>query len=202
MVSHPPIWAFRTPKPMGEMLRVHADDPRIRLAHESESRFHAPPSQRELLGLAVFSAVVMWVTAFLLHRSPNLTLQYGDNPAYLAVANAILRWDFHNVGIQHFMGYPYFIAAVSRLFHVPTVFSLADRRRLGADVGLARGPFVRDNRCRVFRAHKFRMASGFVPRRIRASGSGVGPGCVAGFSAGSRFPGGAARHRFPSLCAR
>ncbi len=111
-------------KPMGEMPRVNADYSPVRAAPESGTGFHSPPSQGELLGLAVLSAVVMWITALILHRSHNLILSYGDNPAYLAVANAILRWDFHNVGIQHFMGYPYFVAAVSLLFHIPTVFSL------------------------------------------------------------------------------
>ena len=66
----------------------------------------------------------MWITALLLHRSHHLVLDYGDNEAYLSVAKAIMDWDFHQVGIQHFMGYPYFIAVVSLLFHVPTLFAL------------------------------------------------------------------------------
>ncbi len=99
-------------------------DTRMRLANETDAGFHAPPSQKELLVLALLSGVVMWITALLLHRSGNLILEYGDNDAYLEVANAILHWNFQHVGIQHFMGYPYFIAAVSLLFHVPTLFAL------------------------------------------------------------------------------
>jgi hypothetical protein len=84
----------------------------------------APPSLRELLLLVVVSFAVMWGTALVLHRSLGLVLEYGDNSAYHEVANAIVRWDFHNVYIQHFMGYPYFIAAVSLLFRFPTTFAL------------------------------------------------------------------------------
>jgi hypothetical protein len=107
----------------GENLKAPSDS-RIHLTNELGVGFQAPPSQKELLILAVLSGVVMWITAFSLHRASNLILGYGDNDAYLAVANAILGWDFQQVGIQHFMGYPYLIAAVSLLFHVPTLFAL------------------------------------------------------------------------------
>jgi hypothetical protein len=86
--------------------------------------FSDPPSERELLALVVVSGAVMWTTAFLLNKSTSLVLQFGDNKAYLQVANSILHWDFRDVFIQHFMGYPYFIATASLLFRVPTVFSL------------------------------------------------------------------------------
>ncbi len=86
--------------------------------------FYAPPGQRELLLLVVVNAAVTWSTIFLLHRSAELVLQYGDNSAYCAVANAILHWDFQNLQVQHFMGYPYFIALVSLLLHVPTSVAL------------------------------------------------------------------------------
>ena len=66
----------------------------------------------------------MWATIFLFHRSTALVFAYGDNVAYRDVANAILHWDFRGLQLQHFMGYPYLIAAVSLLFHVPTGFAL------------------------------------------------------------------------------
>lgn len=86
--------------------------------------FHAPPSHKELLVLSALSLGMLWVTVILLHRSENLILKYGDNDAYLAVANAIRHWDFRGVGIQHFMGYPYCIALVSMVFHISPVFAL------------------------------------------------------------------------------
>jgi hypothetical protein len=66
----------------------------------------------------------MWGTVLLLHQSPRLVLTFGDNEAYINVANAILHWNFHSVPIQQFMGYSYFIAAVSLLLHVPAAFAL------------------------------------------------------------------------------
>jgi len=96
--------------------------PRLRLVEHIG--FKTPPSEREVLTLAVLSGAVLWITAFLLHRSPGEMLNYGDNGPYLRVAEAIRRWDFHSLGIQHFMGYPYVIAALSLIFRVPPIFAL------------------------------------------------------------------------------
>lgn len=82
------------------------------------------PSERELLTLVLFNGCILWATGFLLHKLPNLVLQFGDNDPYCSVANSILHWNFHDVVIQHFMGYPYFIAAVSLVFRIPTPLSL------------------------------------------------------------------------------
>ena len=84
---------------------------------------HAAPTQRELfLWLAV--SFVVWTSLFLLHKSTDLVVHSGDNAAYRDVANAILHWDFHDLQVQHFMGYPYLIALVSLLFRVPTGVAL------------------------------------------------------------------------------
>ena len=107
-----------------EIVEYREDTFRNRSADTTARRFHTPPRQLELVVLVVLSSVVMWITALLLHRSHNLIMGYGDNNAYLAVANAILHWDFHDIDIQHFMGYPYLIAATSFLFRVPTLFTL------------------------------------------------------------------------------
>ena len=80
--------------------------------------FKEPPDTRELLLLFAVSFLTMWITVFLLHHSAVLVLHYGDNTAYVDVATAILHWDFHNLQVQHFMGYPYFIAAISLLLHI------------------------------------------------------------------------------------
>lgn len=109
---------------MGEILKSHDARLPSPLAGESDRRLQAVLSQGELVVLVAFSGVVMWLTALILHRSPNLLLEYGDNNAYIAVADAILRWDFHHIDIQHFMGYPYSIALVSLLFHLPAPFAL------------------------------------------------------------------------------
>lgn len=88
------------------------------------SSFQAVPSERELIVLSILSGAVMWMTAFLLHRSSSLLPDYGDNRAYLTVADAIRSWDLHQLAIQHFMGFPYFIAMVSVLFGVSSLFAL------------------------------------------------------------------------------
>jgi len=91
---------------------------------DSTKGYHTAPSERELIFLAMASGLVMWATAFLLHRSIHQMLAYGDNDAYLGVAEGLRDWDFRHIGIQHFMGYPYLIAAVSVMFHVPAAFAL------------------------------------------------------------------------------
>jgi hypothetical protein len=91
---------------------------------KSRIGFHVSLSGREVLLLAVLSCAVMWITALALHRSRDLVTHYGDDGAYLTVANAILHWDFHQIDIQHFMGYPYFIAAASLLLRIPLATSL------------------------------------------------------------------------------
>ena len=58
---------------------------------------HAGPEWRELFLLLVISFVVFWTSTFLLHKSTDFVGHYGDNAAYLDVANAILHWDFHDL---------------------------------------------------------------------------------------------------------
>jgi hypothetical protein len=76
------------------------------------------PAVGELLLLVLTSALVFIVTCSFLRGWHSLLLDYGDNDAYLLVANAISHWNFHNIGIQHFMGYPYFIALLEVLLRV------------------------------------------------------------------------------------
>ena len=77
-----------------------------------------------MLCLVGISFVVLWATVFFFHGSTRLVLEYADNAAYRDVANAIRHWNFHNLPVQHFMGYPCLIAAVSLLLHLPTGFAL------------------------------------------------------------------------------
>src|SRR5205814_4600547 len=91
---------------------------------QNSPRGQACPTGNQLVILVALSGAVMWITAFLLHRSTNLIVEYGDNYVYLAVANALRRWDFSHMQIQHFMGYPYFIAGASVVFRIPTALAL------------------------------------------------------------------------------
>jgi len=83
------------------------------------------PTLRELLVWVGLSCVLFDVAASVLNGWHTLVFNYGDNLAYLQEAQAIRHWDFHGLGVQHFMGYPYAIAAVSLIFHLPLDFTLS-----------------------------------------------------------------------------
>jgi len=88
------------------------------------ARWRTEPTVRELLVLLGVAAVFFDGTAIALHGWRSLMLSSGDNAVYLNIATAIRHWDFHGVGVQQFMGYPYAVAALSLALHVPLVFSL------------------------------------------------------------------------------
>ncbi len=77
------------------------------------------PSLRELLLLFLFSGVLFGASALWLHARYHLLPSAGDEGAYMATAEAIRHWDFRSAVVQHFMGYPYAVAALSALFHLP-----------------------------------------------------------------------------------
>ena len=103
---------------------MRVNQPAITLRETEKKESRTGPSERELWLQLGTGFTLMWATIFLLHRSTTLVFAYGDNVAYRDVANAILHWDFRGLQLQHFMGYPYLIAAVSLLFHVPSGFAL------------------------------------------------------------------------------
>lgn len=91
---------------------------------QTATRWKTAPTLRELLLLVAVGALFFDATAITLEGLNSLTLSFGDNAAYLGVAAAIRYWDFQGVGIQHFMGYPYAIAGVSLVLHLPLTYSL------------------------------------------------------------------------------
>jgi hypothetical protein len=94
------------------------------LEHHRTTRWSNEPTVGELLVLVAVGAVLFGITASVLHGCRSLVLASDDNGAYLDVATAIRHWDLHQAGIQHFMGYPYAIAAVSLISHLPLIASL------------------------------------------------------------------------------
>lgn len=87
------------------------------------STVQRPPSAVEitllwLLAAIVFLAVITHFGLYWDHFS-----RFGDNPSYIADAQAISRWDFHNLAVQEFWGLPYLMACVSWL-HIPLQGSL------------------------------------------------------------------------------
>ena len=87
-------------------------------------RLRTQPTSLELFLLFVVGTVCFGITASVFHGWRSLVLVSDDNGAYLEVATAIRHWDLNQVGIQHFMGYPYAIAAVSLISHLPLIGSL------------------------------------------------------------------------------
>ena len=91
---------------------------------EGTTRWRTEPTVRELILLLVVGAVLFEATAIAFHGWNSLMLSFGDNAVYLDVAKAIRHWDLHGADLQHFMGYPYAIAAVSLVLHLPLSLSL------------------------------------------------------------------------------
>jgi hypothetical protein len=94
------------------------------LQAQRTTKWKTEPTVRELLLLLAVGGVFFDATAIALHGWNSLVLSFGDNAVYLDVATMIRHWDFHGAGVQHFMGYPYAIAAVSLVLHLPLNFSL------------------------------------------------------------------------------
>jgi len=88
------------------------------------TKWRREPTLRELILLVAVGGVVFGATLFAVHGWHGLLPGFGDNGAYLEVASAIQHWDFHGLDIQHFMGYPYAIAVVSLVSHLPLPCSL------------------------------------------------------------------------------
>src|SRR5437879_3564591 len=94
------------------------------LEDQRAAKWRTEPTVRELLLMVTVGCVLFDATAIVLHGWRSLVLSYGDNVAYQDLATAIRHWNFRGLGVQHFMGYPYAIAAVSLVSHLPLTYSL------------------------------------------------------------------------------
>jgi hypothetical protein len=88
------------------------------LADACTNTWAAEPSESEVLLLwfsasCIFVGVIFTNTNFL-----SLVDNFGDSSAYMSVASALRRWDFHGVVVKQFWGLPYLMAAVSLLARV------------------------------------------------------------------------------------
>ncbi len=73
------------------------------------------PSSIEVLSLALLSfAIFISVVAFVRNYAVAVD-SFGDSSAYMDLASAIRRWNFHGVIIKQFWGLPYAMAALSKL---------------------------------------------------------------------------------------
>ena len=101
-----PSVSFQKPSEIGEPAQA------VELPHRSG------PSTIELvfLVLVTFLLVVAIVT---IARGYAATIDnFGDSSAYMGIASAIRRWDFHGLVVKQFWGLPYAMAALSKISNV------------------------------------------------------------------------------------
>ncbi len=87
----------------------------IPVSQKVTSSWRSEPSFRETVAVCLASAAIF--ALFISAMTPYFALvdNFGDNSAYISIAAAIRKWDFHGVFVKHFWGLPYFMAAVSKL---------------------------------------------------------------------------------------
>ncbi len=88
------------------------------------SRWNAEPTLREIMLLALLSAILFAATILQFQNYRSAVTNFGDSEAYTSVASAIHHWDFRGLQVKQFWGYPYAVAAVAALVHVSEQTSL------------------------------------------------------------------------------
>jgi hypothetical protein len=73
------------------------------------------PSQREILLLWLATCVIFVAAVAALKNYFAFVDDFADSSAYMSVASAIRRWDFHGLTIKQFWGLPYAMAFLSRV---------------------------------------------------------------------------------------
>jgi hypothetical protein len=77
-------------------------------------KWGAEPSQREILVLWMATFVIFVGLVAALENYFSLVDNFADSSAYMSVASAIRRWDFHGLTVKQFWGLPYVMAFLSR----------------------------------------------------------------------------------------
>jgi hypothetical protein len=73
------------------------------------------PMQREILVLWLLTCAIFIAGLAALTNYFSLVDNFGDSSAYMGIASAIRRWDFHGLAVKQFWGLPYAMAVLSRL---------------------------------------------------------------------------------------
>lgn len=82
------------------------------------------PSYREIVGLVALTAVLFVFTILRIQDYSSAVRNFGDSSAYTDIASAIRHWDFRNLQVKQFWGYPYAMAAVSLVTRISDQNSL------------------------------------------------------------------------------
>ncbi len=87
----------------------------IQVSEKLTPPWRSEPSLRETVAVCLASAAIFVVFTSVITPYLSLVDNFGDNSAYISIAAAIRKWDFRGVFVKHFWGYPYFMAAISKL---------------------------------------------------------------------------------------
>lgn len=71
------------------------------------------PSSRETVGLVAVSAFLFAFTILQIQDYSSAVRNFGDSPDYTDIASAIRHWDFKDLHVKQFWGYPYAMVTVS-----------------------------------------------------------------------------------------
>jgi len=88
------------------------------------SRWSAEPTLREVMLLVLISGLLFAATVVQFQNYGSAVTNFGDSEAYVSVASAIHHWDFSGLQIKQFWGYPYAMAGLSAITHLPEQTSL------------------------------------------------------------------------------
>lgn len=73
------------------------------------------PSQIEIAGVVALTFALFISVIVLASHYPSTVDGFGDSPAYMSIASAIRRWDFHGIIVKQFWGLPYAMAVLSKI---------------------------------------------------------------------------------------
>ena len=73
------------------------------------------PSSAEVLSLTILSFAVFVSIVAIVRNYAVAVDSFGDSSAYMNLASAIRRWDFHGIIVKQFWGLPYAMAALSKI---------------------------------------------------------------------------------------
>jgi hypothetical protein len=82
------------------------------------------PGLREVLLLTLLTGLLFVATTLSVKDYRSVVDNFGDNSAYISAASAIRHWDFTAIHVKQFWGYPYAMALLSALTHIPERDSL------------------------------------------------------------------------------
>jgi hypothetical protein len=85
------------------------------LAGGRVNQWKKEPTFKEICCLVLFGLSVFALTILLFKNYFATVDIFGDSSAYMSVASAIRRWDFHGLAVKQFWGLPYAMAGVSKL---------------------------------------------------------------------------------------